>query len=271
MNRREFLIKSSQIALFSSSVPLLANDDFELFSDYAPKDSISTKHRILNLADHYLEDKYIKAFKSVKKKINFVQNYVGYGNFNIISFDYANKVLRYSKDYKSFNKEELEFLEHIFYYDPSYHGFYGNRITPDLTATISTKDIEKIPNTGHYLYKGGPKETYLQLTKDIGPSLYLTSGVRSVVKQLKLFLDKLASVDLNLTIASRSIAPPAFTYHAVGDFDVGKKGLGAANFTEKFSYTNEFKEMMKLKYIDMRYTVDNKDGVRYEPWHVKII
>ncbi len=30
--------------------------------------------------------------------------------------------------------------------------------------------------------------------------------------------------------------------------------------------------MRKLKYIDMRYTINNKDGgVRYEPWHVKVI
>ncbi|WP_052294548.1 D-alanyl-D-alanine carboxypeptidase family protein [Arcobacter nitrofigilis] len=84
-------------------------------------------------------------------------------------------------------------------------------------------------------------------------------------------MDKLDSVDLNLSMASRSIAPPAFTYHSVGDFDIGKKGLGADNFTERFAHTNEFSEMKTLKYIDMRYTIGNKDGVRYEPWHVKVI
>ena len=76
---------------------------------------------------------------------------------------------------------------------------------------------------------------------------------------------------MNLSKASRTIAPPAFTYHSVGDFDVGKKGLGSDNFTERFSYTSEFSQMKTLKYIDMRYTVDNKDGVRYEPWHVKVV
>lgn len=270
MNRREFLNKSKVLALCTTALPLLANSR-ELNIDYTPKDSISTKHNSFNVKDIYLEEEYVKVFKSVQEKITYVQNYIGYGNFNIISFDYAYKILKYSKHMKRFTKTELDFIEHIFYYEPSYHGFYGDRITTKLTSTINKKEIEKIPYTGHYLFKGKPKETLLQLSKDIGPTLYLTSGVRSVVKQLKLFLDKLDSVDMNLSKASRSIAPPAFTYHAIGDFDVGKKGLGADNFTERFSFTNEFSQMKSLKYIDMRYTVDNKDGVRYEPWHVKIV
>ncbi len=106
---------------------------------------------------------------------------------------------------------------------------------------------------------------------DVGESLTLTSGVRSIVKQTKLFLDKIDSVDGNLSIASKSLAPPAYTYHSIADFDVGKKGFGHANFTSRFALTQEFLKMRKLKYIDMRYTINNKDGVRYEPWHVKII
>lgn len=270
MNRREFLSTATKLGIVTAVGPIFAKE-FEINDEFSPKDSISSKHEILNVQDRYLEDKYLNVFKSVQEKITLVQTLIGYGNFNIVSFDYANKVLRYSKNGTRFTKDELDFIEHIFYYDPSYHGFYGDRVTPNLTDEINTKEIEKIAYTGHYLYKGKPMETYDQLTKDVGPTLYLTSGVRSVVKQLKLFLDKLDSVDLNLSKASRSIAPPAFTYHAIGDFDVGKMGLGSDNFTEKFSYTDEFTHMMTLKYIDMRYTVDNKDGVRYEPWHVKIV
>lgn len=270
MNRREFLDKTKKIALCAATLPILTKSD-EINVAYTPKDSISTKHNSFNLKDVYLEEEYINAFKSVQDKITYVQDYIGYGNFNIVSFDYAYKVLKYSNKMDKFTKEELDFIEHIFYYEPSYHGFYGDRITTNLTSEIDIKEIEKIPYTGHYLFKGKPKETYIQLTKDIGPTIYLTSGVRSVVKQLKLFLDKLDSVNMNLSKASILIAPPAFTYHAIGDFDVGKKGLGSDNFTERFSYTNEFSQMKSLKYIDMRYTVDNKDGVRYEPWHVKIV
>ncbi len=89
-----------------------------------------------------------------------------------------------------------------------------------------------MPRTGHYLYKGKTLEAYNHMKKDIGNSIILTSGVRSVVKQLKLFVDKLYSQKANLSLTSRSIAPPAFTYHSIGDFDIGKKGFGF--FPNKF-------------------------------------
>ena len=271
MNRRDFLNKSKQLALCVATFPILGNSLELKDESFSPKDSITTTHSSFNLKDVYLDNKYLEVFKTVQEKITHVQNHVGYGNFNIISFDEAYSVLKYAKNMTKFTKEELDFIEYIFYYEPSFHGFYGDRITSNLTSTIDVKEIEKIPYTGHYLFKGKSKETYLKLKDDIGPTIVLTSGVRSVVKQIKLFLDKLESTDANLSLASRSIAPPAFTYHSIGDFDVGKKGLGADNFTERFSYTSEFSQMKSLKYIDMRYTIDNKDGVRYEPWHVKIV
>ncbi len=68
---------------------------------------------------------------------------------------------------------------------------------------------------------------------DVGESLTLTSGVRSIVKQTKLFLDKIDSVDGNLSVASKSLAPPAYTYHSIADFDVGKKRLWLCKFYTK--------------------------------------
>ena len=261
MKRRDFLhniITAVPLTLFTSNV-------------YANK--YTTQNIITDLVhdDLFLENRFIQPMNSVRKKLKYVQRYVGYGNFNIISFDDASRVLRNSPTAKRFTKEELEFIEYVFYYKPESHGFYGNRITTNLTNTINKKEIKKIPYTGHYLFKGKPVETYESMKKDIGKTLIMTSGVRSVVKQMKLYLDKLYSVRYNLSEASKSIAPPAFTYHSIGDFDVGKKGFGVANFTARFAATPEFNEMRKLKYINMRYTMNNKDGVRYEPWHVKII
>jgi len=221
--------------------------------------------------DVFVEDRYLDSFNSIRIKLKLVQNHVGYGNFNIIGFDEMLKIAKYSNKIESFNSLELEFLESIFYYDPSSHGFYGERISQNITQIINKKEIIKIPRTGHYLFKGEPKETYQRMKDDIGDSLTLTSGVRSIVKQTKLFLDKIHSVEGNISIASKSLAPPAFTYHSIADFDVGKKGFGHANFTSRFALTQEFLKMRKLKYIDMRYTINNKDGVRYEPWHVKVI
>ena len=33
----------------------------------------------------------------------------------------------------------------------------------------------------------------------------------------------------------------------------------------------EYKKLIELKYIDLRYTKDNQIGVRYEPWHIKVV
>jgi len=121
------------------------------------------------------------------------------------------------------------------------------------------------------VYRETSQELLLRLMKDIGPTLILTSGVRGVMKQLSLHLDKIKSEKGNITMASRSLVPPGFSYHTVGDFDVGKRGWGYQNFTSNFARTEEFWNLQKLSYVSTRYTIGNGDGVRYEPWHVKIV
>ena len=74
-----------------------------------------------------------------------------------------------------------------------------------------------------------------------------------------------------MTKATTSIAPPAYSYHTISDFDVGKKHWGYKNFTSRFAKTSEFQKMRQLNYIGMRYSENNKDGVRFEPWHVEVI
>ncbi len=66
-----------------------------------------------------------------------------------------------------------DFIEEIFYQDPSYHGFYGKRICSSLTHKISKKDVIKIPYTGHYLFRGDSKNYYKRVVKDVGDSLIL--------------------------------------------------------------------------------------------------
>ena len=224
-----------------------------------------------NSNDIYVSNEDWEVFVSSLNRLKRLRRYVGYGNFNIISFD---KALYYARNYPkvgAFTKKELELLDKLFYEDPKKYGFYGKKVTNNITHKISTKDIIKIPKTGHFLYKGTPLEDYTRIKKDIGSSIVLTSGIRGVVKQMELYMKKIYSVKGNITLASTSLAPPAYTYHAISDFDVGKKGFGEANFTEQFTTTKEFKNLKKLKYISMRYTIHNKEGVRYEPWHIKII
>mgnify|MGYP000129427560 FL=1 len=87
---------------------------------------------------------------------------------------------------------------------------------------------------------------------------------------MHLFLAKAIEANGNLSRASRSLAPPAHSHHGIGDFDIGKIGLGAKNFTADFSQTAEYKKIARLGYVDIRYPTDNLVGIRFEPWHIKI-
>jgi LAS superfamily LD-carboxypeptidase LdcB len=91
------------------------------------------------------------------------------------------------------------------------------------------------------------------------------------MKQFLLFLNKANKNKGNLSMASRSLAPPGYSFHGIGDFDVGKKGYGIHNFTERFTKTNVYKRLTDLGYIKFRYERDNDLGVRFEPWHIEVI
>lgn len=221
--------------------------------------------------DIWLRDDQKASFFSIIKKFNHIEKIVGYGKYNLLPFDEALKIAKNHPKMEAFTKAELAYIEEVFYTDPTIYGFHGKRICDSLTTTINEKDVVKISNTGHYLFRGHSHDSLNRIIKDVGSSLVLTSGVRSIVKQLSLHLEKIQSENGNITVACRSLVPPAYSYHSNGDFDVGKKGWGHQNFTANFARTEEFWSLQKLPYISMRYTVGNTDGVRFEPWHVKIV
>ncbi len=203
-------------------------------------------------------------------RLERVQNFVGHANFNLIGFEEMLYFARNYPDIGTFEKAELDFIDEIFNTDAKIYGFFGEKITPELNHRIAQRDVEKIGGSGHYLLKGESLNHYLQIRKDVGQELLLTSGIRNNVKQLHLFLAKAFQSDGNLSRASRSLAPPGHSFHNAGDFDVGKSGLGEMNFTADFSHTDEFKRLINLGYVDIRYTDSNEFGVRYEPWHIKL-
>ena len=90
------------------------------------------------------------------------------------------------------------------------------------------------------------------------------------MKQFLLFLNKVYDSNGNLSLASRSLAPPGYSFHGNGDFDVGQVGYGALNFTGRFTETEVYKKLSERGYLKLRYPQDNMLGVRYEPWHIKI-
>ena len=237
---------------------------------------VARQHKGRHFSHNFDDDVYLygdqgKLLGSIVGKLNRLQRYVGFGHFNLMSFD---DMLRYSRGsavFESFTVKELAFLEEIFFQDARAYGFYGERINIDLTEVIERGKVKKIPGTGHYLMKNEALELFMKIKKEVGQSLYLTSGVRSVVKQMALFLRKLQGTGGNLSRASRSLAPPGYSFHGVGDFDVGRKGLGILNFTDAFASTEEYRRLSALGYVDIRYRENNPFGVRYEPWHIKVI
>jgi zinc D-Ala-D-Ala carboxypeptidase len=212
-----------------------------------------------------------RTIKSLLARLQRLQSYVGHGNFNLIGWDQSLKIARNHEKVGAFTGAELDLIEEIFSTNAQELGFYGDKVVTSLSATIPQKNVLKIPGTGHFLFKGPATETYLKIRRDMGDSVLLTSGIRSVMKQVYLFLAKVESVDGNLSLASYSLAPPGHSYHAIGDFDVGKKGFGSRNFSADFAETDEFKRLIDLGYLDIRYTQKNPFGVRYEPWHIKIV
>jgi hypothetical protein len=200
-----------------------------------------------------------------------LQKTIGYGHFNLVSFDES---IRFAKQFSAvgeFTKAELEFVERLFFTNAADYGFYGQKVTDKLTSQFKKSEIIKVPKSGHYIFKNESLAYYEKLKKDVGSSIILTSGIRSNVKQFYLFLAKTLRVEGNLSRASRSLAPPGYSYHGIGDFDVGRIGWGGKNFTDDFANTDEYKKMQDLGYIAIRYDYGNKLGVRFEPWHIKVV
>jgi hypothetical protein len=220
--------------------------------------------------DIFLEAELLPVLNSCVSRLKRLQSIVGHGNFHLLSFDLG---LLYARNYSKvgrFTRVELDFLERIFYEDSSRYGFLGDKPISRMTTSIKKRQVVKIPRTGNYLYKGTPQQMYEKIRKHIGDKLYLTSGVRGVMKQFYLFLNKAKKSNGNFSLASRSLAPPGYSFHGISDFDVGQVGYGAQNFTSKFTNTEVFRKLDALDYINIRYPRNNLEGVRFEPWHIRV-
>ena len=207
---------------------------------------------------------------TVIRRLKKLRRLVGNANFSLLSIDES---LLYARNYSKvgkFSKAEMAFLEQIFYEQADQYGFLGDKPMKSITAKVPRREVIKVRHTGNYLFRGAPLERYKQIKKDVGSEVILTSGVRGMVKQFLLFLDKVRVSKGNLSLASRSLAPPGYSFHGVSDFDVGQKRFGYANFTERFITTTVFKRLEKFGYATLRYPRDNQLGVRFEPWHIKV-
>ena len=221
--------------------------------------------------DIWVTPEELKILLQAKNRLDGVEKMVGHSNFYLIDFDEALKVARtYSQIGGPFTSAELAFLEKLFYRPAADYGFYGLKPLGELTHRVNRKEIVKVQGTGNYLFQGEAEKLYQRMRSDVGNHLVLTSGVRTVVKQFHLFLKKAVKTKGNLSRASRSLAPPGYSYHGVSDFDVGQAGYGLNNFTSKFVKSSVYQKVHQLEYFKIRYNRDNMLGVRYEPWHVRV-
>jgi hypothetical protein len=279
MKRRDFLKAAVTVVIGGSFVPEALAEILQIPQFSTPKNFDSYikdyLYKMRNFDVHHQKDvwlsrKQFQLLKSCVARFKRLQRTVGHGNFYLLDFDQA---IRFARNYSRvgrFPKEELNFLEMIFYADAGIYGFFGEKPLQNLTSRVQKQKVTKIPYTGNYLYKGPPVETYEKIKRDLGDQVILTSGVRSVIKQFLLFLDKAYQSNGNLSLASRSLAPPGYSYHGIGDFDVGQVGYGVDNFTERFTTTEVYKKLRDLGYVNIRYVRDNLLGVRFEPWHIKV-
>lgn len=220
--------------------------------------------------DIYFTGRKFELLKNLVHKFRAVQRHVGFGHFNLLSMDEFFRLARYAAGSSPLTAEEKNFLEEVFYFDARKYGFQGEKVAHTLTDVIPKNSVVKVPYTGHYLRKGPSLETYERIRKDVGDTIILTSGVRGIAKQYHLFFEKGLETKGNMSKASRSLAPPGYSFHGLADFDVGRRDFGLHNFTERFAITEEYKKLVHLGYIEIRYTESNLLGVRFEPWHIKV-
>jgi len=221
--------------------------------------------------DVILEGARVQLMRKTLARLRRLYRTIGDGKYHLLDF---NTALKEADDWGlrvgDFARDEINFLEEIFYADATKYGFLGEKPLRNITDQIPPDEVVKVPGSGNYLYRGRPFETFVKLQKDLGDGVVLTSGVRGVMKQFLLFFEKANSANGNLSLASRSLAPPGFSFHGISDFDVGQKGFGKNNFTERFVTTPVFDQLCRLDYVDLRYPRDNLLGVRFEPWHIKV-
>ena len=221
-------------------------------------------------SDLLMDAQQYPLLKSVVSRLKRVQGTVGYGNFHMLGFDGMLKIARGYSSVGRFTPTEIAFIEKIFYIDAREYGFFGDKVRSGLTDEVAVNETVKVRGRGQRLFKGESLAKYKAMRNAIGTDLILTSGVRSVAKQCYLFLNKAKRTKGNLSRASRQLAPPGYSFHATGDFDVGKKRFGRLNFTRSFADSDVYARLVDLGFVEHRYPMNNALGVRFEPWHVKI-
>lgn len=279
MGRRQFLKFISSFCVLSgmpafghslgNTSPMSAKRDALRLESFSPPFATDhhTSHRV---GDMVLKASTLERMNGILKRLSRIQQTVGYGNFCLLGFDDMRHIARSYSRIGEFPASEIACLENLFFTDATRYGFKGHKPFQRLTDRVDKQRSVKIPGSGNYLYKGRALDIYRRVSKDVGSRLVLTAGVRGIVKQFYLFLSKALRHQGNLSLTARSIAPPGYSFHLAGDFDVGQAGFGVANFTRRFTETDVYRKLNTLSYVKFRYPLGNPTGVVFEPWHIQV-
>ena len=164
--RRRTFIKALTAGIIMSGVsPFSFASAKQLFSESQGLDQSSFDshikdylHKMQNFdqpypGDIYVEKELIPVLRSSVLRLKRLEFTVGHGNFHILGFD---KALNFARNYSyigEFTKEELDFLERIFYTDSSDYGFIGEKPIDSITYQINENETLKISGTGNYLFR----------------------------------------------------------------------------------------------------------------------
>jgi hypothetical protein len=255
----------AQLAMLTPVEPVPAED--ARLQDYFEKmRNFERPHR----DDVFVDQEELPVLHACAQRLGLVEAVMGYGFFHLLSFDDALMCSRNYERVGAFTRPEVAFMEKIFHRDARCYGFLGDKPLQNLTHSVPRNEVVRIAATGNYLHRGASFEAYQKIKKSVGDRVILTSGVRGIMKQFRLFLGKASQNNGNLSLASRQMAPPGYSYHGFNDFDVGQAGFGDLNFTERFTDTDAYRRLVDLGCLNLRYPRDNMLGVRYEPWHIMV-
>lgn len=217
--------------------------------------------------DRYLEPSELSVAREVIDRLRAVEAHVGHGRFNTLGFE---RVFKVASDLPSarFSVPQIRFMRALFVRSNAFFDYRGARVSEDFLAHHDAEDLVHYPEDGDYLIDGEPSRRFDALKQKLGNSLVLLSGYRGHPKQMLLYLDKVVASDGNLSLASRNRAPAGYSYHFSGDFDIGDRRLGDANFSRQFLKSPVYQATLQSDEWAQRYPHHNVLGVRFEPWHI---
>ncbi len=202
---------------------------------------------------------------AIGSRLESVQRVIGHGRFNLASFDDVHAAaLRTSKG--AIGAAEAAEFEALLALDARRIGFLGTRVVSRLAYRLPADLVDV--GRGQHVF---PEANLLfrRARADVGEQLIVTSGARGIPKQMLVFIGSALRAGL-VARPVHSVAPAGYSYHAVGDIDVGDRRLGGENFTVAFAKSETYRKLAALSYIRFRYPPGNPFGVQFEPWHLEV-